>query len=184
MDVGDRQQSLLGKDPACRRAGIGPAVPILDLPRTVEKARLAARFTAEGTPSDPGPQVVHADELGGLLLLGRVVDTESEPEPDVVVVEKAMTAAPWMLATLHVVSSCSSLRAAAAVLSIHHSTLQDRLSQAERILGWSVRDMPGHTRLTVALMLRRLHRNRAVTASRGGFSAADTPVSESVRSPV
>jgi hypothetical protein len=142
------------------RAGVGPAVPPLDLPWTVEQARTAARFTAEGTATDPGPRVVHAEDLGGLLLLAQVVDAHPESIPDLLTLEKAATAGPWVLTTLDVVAGSASLRAAAAALHVHHSTLQDRLGQAERMLGWSLREVPGVVRLNVALALRRIHRNR------------------------
>jgi hypothetical protein len=143
------------------RAGIGPSVAPLDLPWTVEQARAAARFTAEGTAADPGPRVVHAEDLGGLLLLAQAVDGHPESIPDLQAVEKAVAAAPWVLPTLDVVAGAASLRAAATALHVHHSTLQERLGQAERVLGWPLRDVPGIVRLNVALMLRRLHRNRA-----------------------
>jgi hypothetical protein len=143
------------------RAGVGPAVPPLDLPWTVEQARAAARFTAEGTATDPGPRVVHAEDLGGMLLLAQAVDGHPESIPDLLSIEKAATAAPWVLPTLDVVAGSASLRAAAAALHVHHSTLQDRLGQAERLLGWSLRDVPGVVRLNIALVLRRLYRSRA-----------------------
>ncbi len=47
------------------------------------------------------------------------------------------------------------LRAAAA-LNIHHSTLQERVAQAERHLGWALHDVDGQTRLATALMARRI----------------------------
>jgi hypothetical protein len=71
------------------RAGIGPSVPPLDLPWTVEQARAAARFTAEGTAADPG-----AEDLGGLLLLAPAVDGHPESVPDLQALEKAVAAAP------------------------------------------------------------------------------------------
>ncbi|MFV2173294.1 helix-turn-helix domain-containing protein, partial [Actinomadura sp. LOL_011] len=52
----------------------------------------------------------------------------------------------------------SSVRAAAAVLRVHHSTLQERLPHAERLLGWPLADTAGRFRLHLALALRRLHR--------------------------
>jgi hypothetical protein len=146
---------------AAARAGVGPAAAPLDLPWTVEQARAAARFTAEGTATDPGPRVVHAEDLGGLLLLAQAVDGHPESIPDLLAIEKAATAAPWVLPTLDVVAGSASLRAAAAALHVHHSTLQDRLGQAERLLGWSLRDVPGVVRLNIALVLRRLYRSRA-----------------------
>ena len=36
------------------RAGIGPAELVLDLPQSWTAARIAYRFTADGTESDPG----------------------------------------------------------------------------------------------------------------------------------
>jgi DNA-binding PucR family transcriptional regulator len=57
-------------------------------------------------------------------------------------------------------SSPSSLRAAATALRVHHSTLQDRISHAEPLLGWNVREPHGRLRLQLALALRRLHRHR------------------------
>lgn len=50
------------------RVGVGPAVPVLDLPRSWADARTALRFTAQGTAQDPGPTIVYADELGGVAL--------------------------------------------------------------------------------------------------------------------
>ena len=53
-----------------------------------------------------------------------------------------------------------SLRAAATTLRVHHSTLQDRITHAEHLLGWNVREPGGRLRLQVALALRRLQRHR------------------------
>lgn len=61
------------------RVGVGPAVPVTDLPRSWAEARTALRFTADGTAQDPGPQVVYADELGGIALLADLVVPGAEP---------------------------------------------------------------------------------------------------------
>ncbi|WP_345516084.1 helix-turn-helix domain-containing protein, partial [Phytohabitans houttuyneae] len=143
---------------AGRRAGVGPAVPVADLPRSWAAARVALRLTAEGTERDPGQPVVYADELGGLAVLAEAVGPGTPPSPDVAALERAAAAAPWTLATLHAVAVTPSLRTAAAMLTLHHSTLQDRLAHAERQLGWAVRDAHGKLRLQLALALRRLHR--------------------------
>ncbi|SEG82351.1 PucR C-terminal helix-turn-helix domain-containing protein [Thermomonospora echinospora] len=145
-------------DAGDERAGIGPAVPVADLPESLAAARTALRFTAEGTDRDPGPRVVHADRLGGLAVLASAVGPDTEPVPDVRALERAVAAAPWMLVTLDAVATGSSLRAAAAAINVHHSTLQDRLAGAEHELGWSVHDPQGRLRLQLALALRRLHR--------------------------
>lgn len=141
-----------------RRAGVGPAVAVRDLPSSWRAARTALRLTASGTDQDPGPRVVHADEMGGLAVLAESVGPGTPVSPDVEALERAAAAAPWMLATLDAVADAASLRAAAAALTLHHSTLQERLAHAERLLGWNVRGPHGKLRLQLALVLRRLHR--------------------------
>ncbi|WP_053852263.1 helix-turn-helix domain-containing protein [Streptomyces sp. NRRL B-24085] len=140
------------------RVGVGPAVPVLELPRSWADARTALRFTAEGTARDPGPAVVHADELGGVALLAGLVAPGAEPPPDVQALEGAAASTPWLLATVHAVVSTASLRAAAAEINVHHSTLQDRLSHAEHLLGWPLRTPQGRLRLQLALTMRHLAR--------------------------
>ncbi|WP_020117012.1 helix-turn-helix domain-containing protein [Streptomyces canus] len=140
------------------RVGVGPAVPVLDLPRSWAHARTALRFTAQGTTQDPGPKVVYADELGGVALLADLVVPGAEPPPDVRALAAAGSSTPWLLATLHAVVSTVSLRAAAAEINVHHSTLQDRLSHAEHLLGWPLRTPQGRLRLQLALVMRNLAR--------------------------
>ena len=151
----DRVQTAKG-----RRAGIGPAVPIADLPASWTAARTALRFAADGTAQDPGPQIVHADSLGGLAVLAAAVRPDSPQTADVEALDQAGSTAPWMLATLHAVAYAPSLRTAAAELTLHHSTLQDRLAHGEHLLGWNVREPAGRLRLQLAFALRRLHRHR------------------------
>ncbi|WP_333737069.1 helix-turn-helix domain-containing protein [Streptomyces sp. IBSBF 2806] len=144
---------------AVGRAGVGPAAPVTGLPRSWAAARTALRFAAEGTAQDPGPRVVHADELGGIALLADLVVPGAEAPADVQAVEAAAADAPWLLATLHAVAATASLRAAAAEANVHHSTLQDRLAHAEHLLGWPVRTPQGRLRLHLALTMRRLTRS-------------------------
>ncbi|GAA5169674.1 helix-turn-helix domain-containing protein [Amycolatopsis dongchuanensis] len=140
------------------RVGVGPSGAVLALPGSWAAARVALRFTAEGTEQDPGPRVVHAAELGGLAVLAGAVGPDTEPVPDVRALERAASEGPWVLTTLVTVADSTSLRAAAAELVVHHSTLQDRLDRVEHVLGWSVREPRGRLRLQLALALRRLHR--------------------------
>ncbi len=144
--------------PPVGRVGVGPAVPVLELPRSWSEARVALRFSAEGTAQDPGPGVVHADALGGIALLADLVVAGAEPPPDVQALEAASAAAPWLLGTLHAVASTVSLRAAAAEINVHHSTLQERLAHAEHLLGWPLRTPQGRFRLGLALAMRHLAR--------------------------
>jgi hypothetical protein len=145
--------------PGGTRAGVGPVVPVAGLPASWAAARTALRLTAEGTEQDPGPRVVYADELGGLAVLAAAVTPGAAAVPDVSALERAGSAARWVLVTLDAVASHTSLRAAATALHVHHSTLQERLAHAEQLLGWPVRDPHGRLRLQLALALRRLHRH-------------------------
>jgi hypothetical protein len=147
---------LAGVRPA-GRAGIGPAVAPLELPASYAAARVALRFAADGTPEDPGPTVVEHESLGALALLASLpLDTDV---PDLHAVEHATVAAPWALTTLYAFADAPSLRAAATTLRLHHSTLQDRITQAAHLLGWPITTPPGRLRLQVALTLRRLRRH-------------------------
>lgn len=145
--------------PGPGRVGVGPAVEALALPRSWRDARRALRFTARGTGTDPGPRVVRAEELGGLLLLADTVHPHSEPVPDVVALEEIARKAAPLLTCLEAVASSPSLRAAARRAGVHHSTLQESVGRAERLLGWRVGRVEGRLRLQVALALRRLHHN-------------------------
>ncbi|MBK3628644.1 helix-turn-helix domain-containing protein, partial [Streptomyces sp. MBT49] len=107
---------------------------------------------------DPGPRVVHADELGDIALLAGLVAPGADPPPDVHALDAAAADAPWLLTTLYAVTTTASLRAAAAEANVHHSTLQDRLTHAEHLLGWPVRTPQGRLRLHLALTMRRLAR--------------------------
>ncbi|MFF5493788.1 helix-turn-helix domain-containing protein [Streptomyces aquilus] len=140
--------------PPTGRVGVGPAVPVLRLPESWGAARIALRFASE----EPGRRVVHAEELGSLALLADLVAPGAEPPADVRALEAAAATAPWLLATLDAVASTTSLRAAAAEINVHHSTLQDRLAHAEQLLGWPVRTPQGRFRLQLALTLRHLAR--------------------------
>ncbi|MER6466069.1 helix-turn-helix domain-containing protein [Streptomyces sp. NPDC001288] len=142
--------------PTTGRAGVGPAVAVPDLPRSWAAAVTALRFASDGDARGPAAGVVHADELGGVALLAGLVAPGAEPAPDVRAVRAAAAEAPWMLGTLHAVASTASLRAAAAEVGVHHSTLQDRLTHAEHLLGWSARTPQGRFRLQLALTMLQL----------------------------
>jgi hypothetical protein len=138
------------------RAGVGPVGAIADLPNSYAAARIALLFAADGTDEDPGPMVVEYESLGGLTILASAPLPASIPDLDALA--HAIAAAPWALPTLQAFADTPSLRAAAGVLRLHHSTLQDRVVHLEHLVGWPVRSPAGKLRLQVALALRRLRR--------------------------
>jgi PucR C-terminal helix-turn-helix domain len=140
------------------RIGIGSAVKIVDAAVSWRQARTALRFTAAGTRSDPGPRVVDYAQLGALTLLADAVGPSTPEINDVVRLQRAAEAAPWVLQTLHEIATNRSLRAASQAAHVHHSTLQLRLAQVEQHLGWALSDPHGRLRLHVALTALRLRR--------------------------
>ncbi|CAL9357262.1 hypothetical protein SUDANB121_00601 [Nocardiopsis dassonvillei] len=146
-----------GEDPGAVRAGLGPAVPVADLPASLADARRALRFTAAGTGTDPGPRLVAAVDLGALLPLADTVAPGDAPPPDVAALERLARTSTALIALADAVAAAPSVRAAATALGLHHSTTQQGLERLERLLGWSVRTVTGRLRLQVALCVRRLH---------------------------
>jgi hypothetical protein len=112
LDVLRQKDTAQAGSPALggQRLGIGPAVAPIELAATVDLACVAVRFTASGDASDPGPRVAHTDDLGVLVLLAQAVQTDRPPPSDVQALDRAATAAPWMLATLDAIARNGSLR--------------------------------------------------------------------------
>ncbi|MGH9058539.1 MAG: helix-turn-helix domain-containing protein, partial [Acidimicrobiales bacterium] len=137
-----------------QRSATGPVVGIRELPLSYQQARIGLRLTGE-----PGPSHVDTAALGGLLALADGCDSPSAVA-EVAGLEGVTSAYSWALATLTAVAAEASLRGAAGVVHVHHSTLQSRVELIERRLGYAVTTPAGRTRLTVALALRLLRRNR------------------------
>ncbi|MDE3722245.1 helix-turn-helix domain-containing protein [Nocardiopsis sp. N85] len=146
-----------GEDPGAARAGVGPAASLADLPGSLADARRALRFTATGTGADPGPVLVRAEHVGALLPLADTVRPDTPPPPDVAALDRLARDSTALIALADALATAPSVRAAAAALGVHHSTAQQGLERAERLLGWNVRTVPGRLRLQIALQVRRLY---------------------------
>ncbi|MFD7630316.1 PucR family transcriptional regulator [Streptomyces sp. NPDC059851] len=132
--------------PAGVRAGIGAA----DSPdRSWREARTALRFTTARRP------VVHHDELGALALLARIPEEAARENADVAAIAR-LADVPEDLETLDAYCTAGSLRQAADVLHLHHSSVARRLDQIARTLGIELTDPTGLTRARLALTLWRL----------------------------
>jgi len=146
------------------RAGIGPAVPPVDLPRSWHGALVALRLTGDGSGTHPGARVLRHDDLGGLALLSETLGAAAANVPDVAALTRIAEQLPWALVTLDALAEHASLRRAATALHVHHSTLQERAGQLAQALGFPIDTAAGHNRLYLALVLRRLHHNGDLTA--------------------
>ncbi|MBB4929666.1 hypothetical protein F4561_000486 [Lipingzhangella halophila] len=132
--------------PAGVRAGLGGA----ESPdRSWRQAHTALRFT---TPRVP---VVHHDDLGVFALLAEVPRDAARDNADVAAIEH-MAAAPEDLETLDVYCSAGSVRRAAELLHLHHSSVARRLEQIGKSLGLDLTDPTGLTRARLALTTWRL----------------------------
>jgi hypothetical protein len=132
--------------PADVRAGIGSA----DSPdRAWQQARTALRFTTGRLP------VVNHDDLGALALLAEIPGDASRGNVDVVAIAR-LVGNPEDLETLDAYCATSSLRQAAELLHLHHTSVARRLEQIGKTLGIELTEPTGLMRARLALTAWRL----------------------------
>lgn len=132
--------------PASARAGIGTT----ERPdRSWWQARTALRFTTGRRP------VVHYDELGALALLAQVPREVVRDNADVSAIAR-LADNPEDLNTLDVYCATGSLRRAADLLHLHHSSVARRLEQLGKALGIDLTEPAGLIRARLALTAWRL----------------------------
>jgi hypothetical protein len=132
--------------PAGVRAGIGAA----ESPdRSWPQARTALRFA---TPRQP---VVHYDGLGALALLAEIPQDAARGNADVAAITRTASN-PEDLRTLDAYCATGSLRRAADLLDLHHSSVARRLEQIGKTLGIELTEPTGLTRASLALTAWRL----------------------------
>jgi hypothetical protein len=132
--------------PAGVRAGIGAA----ETPgRSWQQARTALRFT---TPRQP---VIHHDDLGAIALLAQIPADASRDNADVTAIA-LLADNPEDLATLDAYCATGSLRRAADLLHLHHSSVARRVELIGKTLGTDLTEPTGLTRARLALTAWRL----------------------------
>jgi hypothetical protein len=132
--------------PAGVRAGIGAA----ERPdRSWRQARTALRFT---TPREP---VIRYDDLGALALLAEIPQDVARDNADVAAIAR-MAGDPEDLETLDAYCATGSLRRAADLLHLHHSSVARRLEQLGKTLDIELTAPTGLTRARLALTAWRL----------------------------
>ncbi|WP_418960734.1 PucR family transcriptional regulator [Streptomyces tritici] len=135
-----------GRFPAGVRAGIGAA----DTPdRSWREARAALRFTG---PREP---VVRYADLGALALLDAVPESLCRENADVAAIAR-IAANDDELRTLEAYCATGSLRRAADLLHLHHSSVARRVDALGRALGVDLTAPAGLTRARLALCVWRL----------------------------
>ncbi|MFD9728153.1 helix-turn-helix domain-containing protein [Streptomyces sp. NPDC059072] len=135
-----------GRLPADARAGIGAdGGP----DRSWRQARAALRFTG---PREP---VVHYADLGALALLAEIPEEAVRDNPDVAAIAR-LAADPHDLETLDAYCATGSLRRAAEILHLHHSSVSRRLEHIGRSLDMDLTAPAGPLRARLALTAWRL----------------------------
>ncbi|MFE7225468.1 helix-turn-helix domain-containing protein [Nocardioides sp. NPDC057577] len=156
--VGDLVLALLPGTPTLPdgiRAGTALAPDPLRLPTALEQATTALRLAAD--VGGLAPAVVGYDDLGALAVIAeRISADEAAAVGDVRRLEELLAGHPWVVDTLHAVLDQPSLRQSAAMLHVHHSTLQERLSWLTAQLGYSPVKGRGRQRAAVAVLLWRI----------------------------
>lgn len=137
------------------RAGAAVASHPLQLPTALEQARTAFRLAAD--VGALAPAVVRYDDLGALAVIAeRISADEAAAVGDVRRLDELLAGHPWAVDTLHAVLDQPSLRQSAAMLHVHHSTLQERLTWLSGQLGYSPTKGRGRQRAAVTLLLWRV----------------------------
>ena len=162
--------------------GIGTATSPDSLDRSFRTAMVALRLCR--APKEP--QVV-ADSYGGLIELLADAD-EHAPHSDADRVE-AIAHYAWGMETIDAVVAAQSVREAARLLNIHHSTLQGRIDTITATLGFNPFEGFGRSRLGAAFLLHRLRTSTVLdlpaaaapgnVAATRAFSAAELAEAES-----
>jgi PucR C-terminal helix-turn-helix domain len=143
-----------GRLPAGVRAGIG-AAERPDLSWT--QACTALRFTTERQP------VVHYKHLGGLALLAQLSRDALQENADVTAIARAAVN-PEDLDVLEVYSATGSVRRAAEILHLHHSSVARRLEQVGKTLEMKLTEPTGLMRAKLALTAWRLLNDAGISS--------------------
>lgn len=135
--------------------GIGVAADVDHLAESFSTALVALRLCER-----PATTSVSADEYGGLVSVLASMPADAHV-PDVELVDDVM-AHPWGRTTVDAVVRAGTVRQAARLAGVHHSTMQSRLDTAVALLGFDPFDGLGRTRLGVAYLVWRLRHSRVL----------------------
>jgi sugar diacid utilization regulator len=143
------------------RVGLGGGADRTDVWKSWDEAMVALRFAAAtqgATTCDPADAVVDYDELGALHLLAHLPSSRLRSQPDVVRLNEIAETPSGAMDVVALEAFCrtGSLRQAAQMLYMHHSTVAVRLARLEATTGWDLNDVDDRFRARIALWARRL----------------------------
>lgn len=159
-----RPQETLSRLPAGCRVGTSAPHHAADLPDAWREACTALRFTVPGELPEPPwlpfqTAMVQFQDLGGFAAIAEALTAEQIGRiADVAALDRLADQAGGqeMIRTLEAVAATESLRRAARLVEMHHSSVANRVARAEQVIGYSVADPCARPRLMLALVLRRV----------------------------
>lgn len=134
--------------------GVGVAVPAHELDRSFRSALVALRLC-----DPPGEPLVEAEAYGGLIELLAETDDAQRGQTDTL---RGVAHHPWALETVAALVTTQTVREAARVLNVHHSTLQARVDTIRAEIGFDPLHGFGRTRLGTAFLVHRLNRSKVL----------------------
>lgn len=149
---------IVGADSAASGSplGLGVAASTDELPTSMRTALIALRLH-DGVGSAP----VAADDLGGLAEVLADLEDADRPDRDAAGLA-AVVAHPWGTSTIDALVQASSVREAARVAGVHHSTMAMRVETIAQSLGFDPMSGLGRTRLGLAFLRWRLRESRVL----------------------
>jgi len=157
---------------ALGRCGAVLGVGLPALPRDLTRSWQQARGAMALAPMLDGVPVLRFDHLGALALLGEIPSGAIDATPDVRALRGllALPAGAEDLRILETFCETGGLRATAAVMHMHHSSVRYRIDRLEQELGFSVDGGAGMLRalLAVKLLKVRLLESGGTKPPRGG----------------
>lgn len=149
--------------------GLGVAAPAHELDRSFRSALVALRLC--DPPREP---MVAADAYGGLIEL--LADADDDAKHEYADNLNAVAQHSWGLETVAALVTTQTVREAARVLNVHHSTLQARCDTIKADLGFDPLQGFGRTRLGTAFLVHRLSRSTVLDMpTPGGVGARIGP---------
>jgi hypothetical protein len=136
--------------------GIGSIAEVDALDRSFRTALIALRLhdSASGDGS-------RADDLGGLAEMLADLPEDRRDDGDQGAVE-LVTLHPWGPSTIDALVRAGSVREAARIAGVHHSTMTDRVEVIAATLGFDPMSGIGRTRLGLAFLRWRLRTSRVL----------------------
>ncbi len=129
--------------------------PATDVHRGWQNAATALRIAVDLTTCDPTH--VHYEHLGAIATIVDSIDPDTAAHaPDVRRMTELQAQRPWVVPTLEAILSHTSIREAARVQNLHHSTMRQRIDWLERQLGYNPLGDGGFARAGTTLTLWRI----------------------------